>query len=330
MRGLPLMARLSVGLRAAARAGPGRRCRGRGRGRGRRGDALAAGDEVYGELGLAGGGSPSTPCSTRPCWSRSRRRCRSSRRPPCRWRAGTRHWSVCARLRRLRGWRQRLLVNGACGGVGTFAVQLGRALWARRSPGCARTGNVDPSVSTHSAPSMSSTTSRDDVAGLGSTSTCMLDLVGNRSLRGPAPASSRPAACWCCRVAAARPASGRSSARPGSCSGARFRRRFLKLAVSVPQYCRPDAAQLRRPGRAGRGRDPRPGRRPEQLPLAEAAAAMTYLETEARARQRSCSTVSSSASSTASTPSLQMIITGGPPAAAPGRAADRGHPRRPG
>ena len=75
---------------------------------------------------------------------------------------------------------QRLLVNGASGGVGTFAVQLGHALGAEVTAVC-RTRNVDLVRSLGAKHVVDYT--REDVAASGSTYDVVLDLVGNRTLR---------------------------------------------------------------------------------------------------------------------------------------------------
>jgi len=75
---------------------------------------------------------------------------------------------------------QRLLVNGASGGVGTFAVQIGKALGAHVTGVCS-TGNVElvrslgaDDVVDYTAEDVVSARQRFDV---------ILDLVGNRRLR---------------------------------------------------------------------------------------------------------------------------------------------------
>jgi NADPH:quinone reductase-like Zn-dependent oxidoreductase len=75
---------------------------------------------------------------------------------------------------------QQLLVNGAAGGVGTFAVQIGTALGARVTGVCS-TRNVEL-VRSLGADHVVDYTS-EDVVGTGQRFDVVLDLVGNRSLR---------------------------------------------------------------------------------------------------------------------------------------------------
>ena len=75
---------------------------------------------------------------------------------------------------------QRLLVNGASGGVGTFAVQIGHALGAEVTGVCS-TRNVDLVRSLGAKHVVDYTC--EDVAGSGNRYDVVLDLVGNRTLR---------------------------------------------------------------------------------------------------------------------------------------------------
>lgn len=75
---------------------------------------------------------------------------------------------------------QHVVVNGASGGVGTFAVQLAAALGARVTGVC-RTRNVElvRSLGAHEVVDYT----RDDFTRTGRPADAVLDLVGNRSLR---------------------------------------------------------------------------------------------------------------------------------------------------
>ena len=75
---------------------------------------------------------------------------------------------------------QRLLVNGASGGVGTFAVQIGKTLGAHVTAVCS-TRNVELARSLGADDVIDYTT--EDVATAGQRFDVVLDLVGNRSLR---------------------------------------------------------------------------------------------------------------------------------------------------
>ena len=77
------------------------------------------------------------------------------------------------------GSGQRLLVNGASGGVGTFAVQIGKAFGAEVTAVCS-TRNVDL-VRSLGADTVVDYT-KEDVATSGVRHDVVLDLVGNRSL----------------------------------------------------------------------------------------------------------------------------------------------------
>ncbi|WP_350278688.1 NAD(P)-dependent alcohol dehydrogenase [Kribbella sp. HUAS MG21] len=74
---------------------------------------------------------------------------------------------------------QRVLINGAAGGVGTFAVQLGKALGATVTAVCS-SRNVDLVASLGADDVVDYTTS--DFSRLGRRYDVVLDLVGNRSL----------------------------------------------------------------------------------------------------------------------------------------------------
>jgi NADPH:quinone reductase-like Zn-dependent oxidoreductase len=75
---------------------------------------------------------------------------------------------------------QRVLINGAAGGVGTFAVQIARALGAEVTGVCS-TGNVDL-VRSLGADHVVDYTA-DDFARAGQRYDVVFDLVGNRTLR---------------------------------------------------------------------------------------------------------------------------------------------------
>jgi NADPH:quinone reductase-like Zn-dependent oxidoreductase len=74
---------------------------------------------------------------------------------------------------------QRVLINGASGGVGTFAVQIGKALGAEVTAVCS-TRNVDLVRSLGADQVVDYT--RDDFSRSGRRYHVVLDLVGNRSL----------------------------------------------------------------------------------------------------------------------------------------------------
>ena len=277
MRGLPLMARLSVGLRAPRGQVRGSDVSGVVEAVGAGVTRWRAGDEVYGELGIAGGGfaeyavvDEAFLVAKPPTLSFE-----EAAAVPLAGRTAL----VCLREASRLADGQRLLVNGASGGVGTFAVQLGHALGAEVTGVC-RTRNVDLVRSLGAKHVVDYT--RDDVAASGSTYDVVLDLVGNRSLRD----LRRLVAPGGVLVLSG----GGTSTGKRQVLGpvwlmlrAKVAAPFLKLEVSVPQSP-PDAAQLAdlaalvAAGTVAPVVD-------RTFPLAEAAAAMTYLETEhARAK----------------------------------------------
>ena len=277
MRGLPLMARLTVGLRAPRGQVRGSDVAGVVEAVGAGVTRWRAGDEVYGELGLAGGGfaeyavvDEAFLAAKPPTLSFE-----EAAAVPLAGRTAL----VCLREASRLADGQRLLVNGASGGVGTFAVQLGHALGAEVTGVC-RTRNVDLVRSLGAKHVVDYT--RDDVAASGSTYDVVLDLVGNRSLRD----LRRLVAPGGVLVLSG----GGTSTGKRQVLGpvwlmlrAKVAAPFLKLKVSVPQSP-PDAAQLADLAAlvAAGTLTPVVDR---IFPLAEAAAAMTYLETEhARAK----------------------------------------------
>jgi NADPH:quinone reductase-like Zn-dependent oxidoreductase len=277
MRGLPLMARLTVGLRAPRGLVRGSDVAGVVEAVGAGVTRWRAGDEVYGELGIGGGGfaeyavvDEAFLAAKPPTLSFE-----EAAAVPLSGRTAL----VCLREASRLADGQRLLVNGASGGVGTFAVQLGHALGAEVTGVC-RTRNVDLVRSLGAKHVVDYT--REDVAASGSTYDVVLDLVGNRSLRDLR------------RLVV--PGGVLVLSGGGTSTGKRqvlgpvwlmlrgkVAAPFLRLEVSVPQSP-PHAAQLADLAAlvAAGTITPVVDR---TFPLAEAAAAMTYLETEhARAK----------------------------------------------
>jgi NADPH:quinone reductase-like Zn-dependent oxidoreductase len=277
MRGLPLMARLSVGLRAPRGQVRGSDVSGVVETVGAGVTRWRAGDEVYGELGIAGGGFAEYAVVDE-AFLVAKPQTLSFEEAAAVPLAG-RTALVCLREASRLADGQRLLVNGASGGVGTFAVQLGHALGAEVTGVC-RTRNLDLVRSLGAKHVVDYT--REDVAASGSTYDVVLDLVGNRSLRD-LRALVAPGGVLVL-------SGGGTSTGKRQVLGpvwlmlrAKVAAPFLKLAVSVPQSP-PHAAQLAdlaalvAAGTVAPVVD-------RTFPLDDAAAAMTYLETEhARAK----------------------------------------------
>ena len=277
MRGLPLMARLTVGLRVprgpirgidvsgvVAEVGPGVQ-------------EWQVGDEVLGELGMDGGGLAEYVAvdGSRLVPKPDELSFEQAAAVPLAGRTAL----FC--LRESSGLRsgQRLLVNGASGGVGTFAVQIGSALGAEVTGVCS-TRNVELVRSLGAEHVVDYT--REDVAGSGSRYDVVLDLVGNRSLRD----LRRLLAPGGVLVLSG---GGTSDGRRQLLGPVwlmlrgRLAAPLLRMKVVVPQMPEEptqlaDIVALVRAGTVSPVLD-------RTFPLAEAATAMTYLETEhARAK----------------------------------------------
>ncbi|WP_164702981.1 NAD(P)-dependent alcohol dehydrogenase [Modestobacter sp. KNN46-3] len=177
MRGDPYLARLQLGPR---------RPRARIRGRDFAGEVVAVGDgvthvppgdEVYGETGLSDGAFAEYVCAPvgQVAAKPASLTFEQAAAVPLAGATALQGLRDVARLQP----GQRLLVNGASGGVGTFAVQLGRVYDAHVTGVCS-TRNVEL------VRSLGADTVVDyrqqDVAALGQRYDVVLDLVGNRSL----------------------------------------------------------------------------------------------------------------------------------------------------
>ena len=177
MRGDPRLARLSMG-----RSGP--RARIRGRDFAGRVEAVGAdvrqvrpGDAVYGDLGDANGAFAEYVCAPESLVAPT----------PANLTAQQAAALPLAGVTALMGLRdaahveagQRVLVNGASGGVGTLAVQLAKAFGATVTGVC-RTRNVDLVRSLGADQVVDYT--RDDFTRAAGRHDVVFDLVGNRSL----------------------------------------------------------------------------------------------------------------------------------------------------
>jgi NADPH:quinone reductase-like Zn-dependent oxidoreductase len=178
MRGDPKLARLQLGMRRPKAPVRGRDFAGEVVEVGPGVTQVVAGDEVFGETGTTDGAFAeyvSVPAG------------RVARKPAGLTfeQAAAVPLAGCTALQGLRDVArvqpgQRLLVNGASGGVGTFAVQIGTALGAHVTAVCS-TRNVEL-VRSLGADAVVDYTA-EDVVSSGQRFDVVLDLVGNRSLR---------------------------------------------------------------------------------------------------------------------------------------------------
>ncbi|MEV4618781.1 NAD(P)-dependent alcohol dehydrogenase [Asanoa sp. NPDC049573] len=174
MRGDPRMARLSMGRSAPRARIRGRDFAGRVEAVGTGVSQLRPGDAVFGDLGEADGAFAEYVCVPETLVAR-----RPANLTP--QQAAALPLAGVTALLGLRGVRpgQRVLINGASGGVGTLAVQLAKALGATVTAVCS-TRNVDL-VRSLGADHVVDYTRADFAAG-GEPHDLVFDLVGNRSL----------------------------------------------------------------------------------------------------------------------------------------------------
>jgi NADPH:quinone reductase-like Zn-dependent oxidoreductase len=277
MRGLPLMARLTVGLRAPRGPVRGSDVAGVVEAVGDDVTRWRPGDEVYGELGISGGGFAEFAVVAEALLQP--RPASLSFEQAAAIALSGRTALVCLREASWLREGQRLLVNGASGGVGTFAVQLGHALGAEVTAVC-RTRNVDLVHSLGAKHVVDYT--REDVAASGRTYDVVLDLVGNRTLRD---LRRLVAAGGTLVLSGGGTSTGRREVLGPVwlMARAKLAAPFLPFRVVVPQTPESpeqlaDLAALVEAGTVTPVVD-------RTFPLAEAAAAMTYVETEhARAK----------------------------------------------
>ena len=145
-----------------------------GRGRRRRRDPLRPGDEVF---GWAKGSYAEYTAATEDSLALKPANLTFERPPPCRWPASSpsRHSATTPTS----GRDQTVLVNGASGGIGTFAVQIAKALGAEVT-GVSSTRNVDLVRSIGADHVIDYTT--EDFTKAGRQYDVILDNVSNHSL----------------------------------------------------------------------------------------------------------------------------------------------------
>ncbi len=177
LRGDPYLARLSFGVRRPKATIRGRDVAGRVEAVGAGVTRLRPGDEVFGDLGAADGAfaelvaAPEAHLAVRP----AALPVEQAAAMPL---AGT---TALRGLRDVGGVRagQQVLINGASGGVGTFAVQIGKALGASVTGVCsARNAELVRSLGADDV----IVYTEDDFARGDRRWDAVLDLVGNRSL----------------------------------------------------------------------------------------------------------------------------------------------------
>ncbi|WP_433534211.1 NAD(P)-dependent alcohol dehydrogenase [Micromonospora sp. CA-249363] len=177
MRGDPRMARLSMGLARPRARIRGRDIAGRVEAVGSDVRDIRAGDAVFGDLGDANGAFAEYACVPRTQVASMPANLTPEQAAALPLAGITALMGLCDVGRVEPG--QRLLVNGASGGVGTLAVQLGKALGATVTAVCS-TRNVDLVRSLGADEVIDYR--RDDFADGARRHDVVLDLVGNRSL----------------------------------------------------------------------------------------------------------------------------------------------------
>jgi NADPH:quinone reductase-like Zn-dependent oxidoreductase len=177
MRGDPYLARPAMGLRRPRARIRGRDFAGRVEAVGREVTRFQPGDEVYGDLGGADGAFaeyasvPDDQVEPKPATLTFEQAAAAPL-------AGVTALMGLREVGRVRPG-QRVLVNGASGGVGTFAVQIARAFGAEVTGVCS-TRNLDIVRSIGADHIIDYT--REDFTRLARRQDLVLDLVGNRSL----------------------------------------------------------------------------------------------------------------------------------------------------
>ncbi|WP_422735436.1 NAD(P)-dependent alcohol dehydrogenase [Micromonospora sp. WMMD729] len=177
MRGDPRMARLAMGLSRPRARIRGRDIAGRVEAVGTDVRDIRPGDAVFGDLGDANGAFAEYACVPRTQVAALPANLTPEQAAALPLAGSTALMGLCDVGRVEPG--QRLLVNGASGGVGTLAVQLGKALGATVTGVCS-TRNVDLVRSLGADDVVDYR--RDDFADGRHRHDVVLDLVGNRSL----------------------------------------------------------------------------------------------------------------------------------------------------
>ncbi len=177
MRGDPYLARLTIGLGRPRSSIRGRDFAGRVEAVGPGVQRFTAGDDVYGDLGASDGAFAEYVCVQAAAVDRKPRNLTYEQAAALPL-AGTTALMGLREAGRV-GPGQRVLVNGASGGVGTFAVQIAKAFGAHVTAVCS-TRNADL-VRSVGADQVVDYTKADFTTG-GQRYDMVFDLVGNRSL----------------------------------------------------------------------------------------------------------------------------------------------------
>ncbi|MFY1573496.1 NAD(P)-dependent alcohol dehydrogenase [Verrucosispora sp. WMMD703] len=182
MRGDPYLSRLTFGLRRPTAPIRGQDFAGRVEAVGRAVTRFRPGDEVYGEAGPAGGAFAEYVCVAENLVAAKPANLSFEQAAAIPLAATTA--LVCLRDAAELRAGQHVLINGASGGVGTFAVQLAKAYGAQVTAVC-RSRNVELVRSLgadHVVDYTREDFTRTDAVRAGRRYEVLLDLVGNRSL----------------------------------------------------------------------------------------------------------------------------------------------------
>lgn len=176
MTGLPYFLRLQAGLRSPKRQIPGADVAGTVVAVGDEVTELAVGDQVFGEIGS--GGFAEYVAARVDCLARAPRSIPLEE-------SATLGVAALTALQGLRDWAEmkrgdRVLINGASGGVGTFAVQIARALGAGHVTAVCSTNNVE-TAQTLGADRVVDY-KKEDFTAIGETFDVFFDNAGSKSL----------------------------------------------------------------------------------------------------------------------------------------------------
>lgn len=176
MTGTPRIARLDLGLRVPKRAIPGADVAGTVVAVGEDVTDLRAGDEVFGDVGEGGFAEYAAPRAAVLAPKPTQLSLEE---------ASTLGVAALTALQGLRDWGglqpdQRVLINGGSGGVGTFAIQIAKALGASHVTAVCSTGKVDTAYAIGADRVIDYT--KDDFTKIGERFDLFFDNAGSKSL----------------------------------------------------------------------------------------------------------------------------------------------------